>query len=192
MSRNRTSNQESHTFTLVLSSLSELDDQIEDALFEASCDDAIFVFRNAVAYLEFDRKAESLESAILSAIADVESADHHVTVSHAEPDDVVNASEIGRRLQWSREYVRLLIQGSRGEGGFPSPLSGVTGKACLWSWSSVLRWLAEHDRLDDATWLSKAETIRDINGVLSIRLHPEIRKRHRNLLRKLQAHSIRA
>lgn len=178
--------QKSFNFVIVLSGISEHDDRIEDALFEAGCDDALLAFRNGVAYLEFDREADSLESAIISAVVNVENAEHQVTVSHVEPDDVVNAAEIARRLEWSREYVRLLVQGSRGRGDFPPPLSGVTGKTMLWSWSSVLRWLLQCEKVSDRSWLSNAETIRDINGVLSVRLHPSIVERRKDLLRKLR------
>ena len=175
----------SHNFVLVLSGLSEPDDIVEDALYESSCDDAILAFRNNVAYLEFDRRTSSLESAILSAVRDVERAEHSVAVSHVEPDDLVNASEIARRLEYTREYVRLLVQGARGEGGFPAPMAGVTGTAFLWSWAAVLRWLLEHDKLADESHLTKAETIRDIKGALRLRMHPPLMERRRALLRKL-------
>ncbi|MGH9334471.1 MAG: hypothetical protein ACRD21_12055, partial [Vicinamibacteria bacterium] len=61
-----------HNFVLVVSGVSEPDSRLEDALYEAGCDDAILAFRNGVAYLEFDREAPSLEDAILSAIRDAE------------------------------------------------------------------------------------------------------------------------
>ena len=182
MTGNRKQHRDTHSFALVLGGIFEPDTGLEDALFEAGCDDAILAFRNGVAYLEFDREAGSLESAILSAVKDVGKATINITVSHVEPDDVVNASEIARRLKWSREYVRLLVQGSRGEGGFPSPSAGVTGKTCLWSWASVLHWLVEQEKLEDRSRLSRAETIRDINVVL---LHPTMMDRHQHLLRKL-------
>jgi len=174
-----------HRFALVLSGTSESDERLEDALFEAGCDDAILAFRSGVGYLEFDREAESLESAVLSAVRDVLRAKHEVTVSHVEPDDLVNASEIARRLRKTREYVRLLSVGARGPGGFPSPLSGVTGTLVLWSWASVVSWLASHEKITDESVLEEAETIRDINGVLESRLHPAAIKRQDELSRKL-------
>jgi len=64
----------SYNFVLILSGLSESDGSIEDALFEAGCDDALLIFRDNVPYLEFDRQATSLEDAILSAIIDVKTA----------------------------------------------------------------------------------------------------------------------
>lgn len=69
-----------HNFVLVLSGVSEPDSQLEDGLFEAGCDDALIAFRNGVGYLEFDRRAPSLDAAIRSAVRDVERADGRLAV----------------------------------------------------------------------------------------------------------------
>ena len=174
-----------HDFVLVLRGISAPDDQIEDALFEAGCQDAVLAFRNGVGFLEFDREASTLQSAILSAIRDVERADHDVTVSHVEPDDIVSASELARRLGVTREYVRLLVGGERGSGDFPTPSLGVTGTTLLWSWTGVLRWLSARGKLTAPAQLAVAEVIRDINGTLGLRLEPAILTRHLELLKKL-------
>ena len=78
-----------------------------------------------------------------TAVKDVERAKRGATVAHVEPDDLVNASEVARRLACTREYVRLLVAGQRGRGGFPVPLAGVTGTTLFWSWAAVVRWLLE-------------------------------------------------
>src|SRR5262245_66171185 len=62
------------TFTLVLSGVRELTGEVEDALFEAGCDDALLGSRDAAVYLDFDRQAPSFRDAVLSAIAGVETA----------------------------------------------------------------------------------------------------------------------
>lgn len=54
-----------HNFVLALAGISEPNGELEDALFDAGCDDATLAFRNGVAYLEFDREAPSLDDAIL-------------------------------------------------------------------------------------------------------------------------------
>ena len=74
-----------YNFTLVLSGFSEPDNRLEDSLYEAGCDDAILSFRNGIPYLEFDREAESLVEAILSAVQNAERADSRVRVVRAEP-----------------------------------------------------------------------------------------------------------
>jgi hypothetical protein len=61
-------------FVLVLSGFSSLDERIEDALFEAGCDDALLICRDNVPYLEFDRQATGIEEVVSSVIKDVESA----------------------------------------------------------------------------------------------------------------------
>jgi len=179
---------EEHTynFVLVLSGVSEPDGRLEDALFEAGCDDAVLAFRNGIAYLEFDRRAPSLDAAILSAVRDVERADPRLAVVFVEPGDFVNASEIARRVQVTREYIRLLVQGKRGKGDFPAPQSGLTGKTLVWSWAEVVRWMFQHDLLEDVAVVNTAETIRDINDALEIRDNPATMERRLKYLRELQ------
>jgi hypothetical protein len=175
-----------HNFVLVLSGISEPDGRLEDALYQAGCDDAVLAFRTSVAYLEFDRRAPSLESAILSAVREVESADPRIRVVRVEPGDPVNASEIGRRARLSREYIRLLAQGERGDGGFPAPHSGITGKTLVWSWAEVVRWLSQHDMLEDTSQVDSALTIRDLNDALEVRNDPTVLERRMRFLRRLR------
>ena len=175
-----------YNFVLVFSGISAPDGRLEDALFEAGCDDATLAFRNGVGYLEFDRRARSLDVAILSAVRDVERADPRLTVVRVEPGDSVNASEIARRIHVTREYIRLLVQGKRGEGDFPAPQSGITGKTLVWSWAGVVRWMFQHNLLEDITVVDAAETIRDINDALEIRDNPATIDRRLKYLRELQ------
>lgn len=64
-----------HNFVLLLGGVEDLTTEVEDALFEAGCDDALLGMRNGRAFLDFDREAPTLKDAILSAIADVRKAD---------------------------------------------------------------------------------------------------------------------
>jgi hypothetical protein len=75
-------------FVLVLTGWSEPHESIEDALFEAGCDDALLIFRNQVPYLEFDRPAATLEEALLSAIQAVEATHLGARVLRVEPKPV--------------------------------------------------------------------------------------------------------
>jgi hypothetical protein len=63
-----------YTFTLVLSGLAEVTEDIANALYEAGCDDAGVGSCEGVLTVDFDREAESLGSAVGSAITDVERA----------------------------------------------------------------------------------------------------------------------
>lgn len=49
-----------------------------ETLYAAGCDDGTIVTRNRVAFIAFDRKADSLEQAIRSATADVRAAGFEV------------------------------------------------------------------------------------------------------------------
>jgi hypothetical protein len=61
-----------YEFTFVIETQAGLDDGLEDALYEAGCDDATLSFRKGIAYLNFDREAEDLELAIITAIQQTE------------------------------------------------------------------------------------------------------------------------
>ena len=163
-----------YTFTLMLSGLEELDEEVEDRIFEAGCDDGLLSFRDSVPYIDFDRDAGSLCEAILSAIDDVEKASVGARVVRVEPDDLVTAVEIAERIGRSRESVRLLAAGKRGRGGFPPPLRGLKSRTRFWRWTEVVAWLAEHEGIDDELSVDDAHTIAAINGALELRRHAPI------------------
>ena len=64
----------SYDFVVVLRGLSEIDDDLAEALFEAGCDDGTPFSSQGVAAVGFSREAESLEAAIRAAVADVHKA----------------------------------------------------------------------------------------------------------------------
>lgn len=136
------------TFALVLDGFHEPSPKIEDALYEAGCDDGILTFRGRTPVIEFDRQADCIELAISSAINDVEKADISAIVLRVEPDDLVNASEIARRTKKTREAIRLWIEGERGSGDFPPPMA-ILEQSILWSWQEVAAWLVQHELLNE-------------------------------------------
>lgn len=158
-----------HEFTLILESSHHLNEGLEDMLFEAGCDDATLSFRNGIPYLDFDREADTLESAILSAIHQVEQSGEELSVKRVEPSDLVTSAEIARRTGRSRQSVGQLITGTRGEADFPLPVAGVTTKTMLWSWLEVVNWLFEKDKLTDKTIIKSAVTLKLLNDSLDIR-----------------------
>jgi hypothetical protein len=91
-------------FVLVLSEFSSLDENIEDALFEAGCDDALLIIRDNVPYLEFDRSATNLDEAISSAIQNVESANIGATILKIYNDDTELMNS--KFLYWIRAQSR--------------------------------------------------------------------------------------
>jgi hypothetical protein len=125
-----------HSFTLIL------DGDVEahlDELFEAGCDDATFGSVDGVSYAEFDREAETLADAVRSALEAIAGVDG-LGVRRVEPDDLVTASEIAKRLGRSRESVRLLAAGKRGDGSFPAPVTHALERNRLWHWADLLEW----------------------------------------------------
>lgn len=150
-----------YSFTLVIDGVVEA--KLDD-LFEAGCDDATFGSVDGVRYADFDREAPSLERAIYSAVEAVESVPG-LRVRRVEPDDLVTAAEIAERLGRTRESVRLLIAGKRGEGDFPAPLSHLRCRNRLWRWSEVAEWAG----VASATEVDRAQFIAAINAALELR-----------------------
>jgi len=120
------------------------DDQL-GALFEAGCDDATFANDGGGTYAVFHRNAPSPESAVLSAIRDVEGVGAPVRVLRVDTeDDWLTAAEIAERVGRSRQSVAQLIRGVRGPGGFPPPVARRDARNPLWSWEQVREWFARY------------------------------------------------
>jgi hypothetical protein len=167
------------SFSLILSF--EPDDDQVDRLYEA-CADATLGVRSGVPYAAFDREAATLAEAIQSAIRDVESTVPDLKVVRIEPDDLVNAMEISRRVHKSREVVRLWIAGERGGGEFPPP-AVAAGKSYLWRWIDVASWLAKRDsqprspaKVRDAEPSGLAESLSDAALIAAMNSALELRK----------------
>jgi len=74
------------TFTLVLSGVAELTPELADALYTATQGDIELNLRDGVAYLEFERTASTLRSAIAAAIREVEGANVGARVVRVESE----------------------------------------------------------------------------------------------------------
>ncbi len=171
-------------FVLVLTGWSEPHESIEDALFEAGCDDALLIFRNQVPYLEFDRPAETLEEAILSAIQAVEATHLGARVLRVEPNPFVGISDIARRAQLSLEQVERLMTGPDQGAKSPTPVFELDGKCPVWKWAEVANWLWFHHYLNDVSLVEVAIVIENINATLEWR-NPEVSYRRAQIWEKL-------
>jgi len=150
-----------YTFTLVIDGDAGTDERI-NALFEAGCDDATFSHGSTISYGDFDRDAETLLDAILSAVEAVESVEG-LSVRRVDEDDLVTVNDIAERLNRSRQSVNQLIAGDRGDGTFPQPLGRTRGHGRVWSWSEVAEWAGvEHDAETSAV-------LQAVNGALALR-----------------------
>ena len=158
---------QTYSFTLVIAGADLSRADVVDALYEAGCSDALFGARGAVQLGEFDRMAPSLAEAVTSAIEQVESV-RPLQVLRVEPDELVSTTAIAERVGRTRESIRLLIEGKRGAGGFPTPVAWVDAKTRLWRWSDVARWLREAHG-EDVSVGEGAEFLAALNAALEVR-----------------------
>jgi hypothetical protein len=166
------------TFRLDLAGVDvDSDDQL-DALYEAGCDDATFATDAGGTYAIFHRSASSPESAVLSAIRDLEGVGAPVRVLRVDTeDDWLTAAEIAQRVGRSRQSVAQLIRGVRGPGEFPPPVARRDSRNPLWSWEQVREWFARYTPEvvpAEATHLSP-----DFLAAVNDRL--DLRERHRHM-----------
>jgi hypothetical protein len=161
-------NQIIFNFTLVLRGMNKITSQLEDSLYESGCDDAMVHSGNGSLYLTFDRLDTSLEKAVSSAIKDVEK-NQKLEVAVVEPADFVTVAEIARRAGYSREYIRKLIKGERGNGYFPAPLAGSSSTTLIYSWVEVTSWLSVSNILKNNDALIMAKIIKQFNDQLNNR-----------------------
>lgn len=157
-------------FTVVLSGITNLDDTIADALFEAGCDDATVTFQAGRCLVSFSREATSLIEAILSAISDIRKLGPAVNILRVDSSNLVSQSEIARRIGRSRQLVHQYISGERGPGAFPPPICDLSEGAPLWSWCEVAAWLHQHDMITESA-LQGANELAVINSVLELENH---------------------
>jgi hypothetical protein len=84
-----------YEFQVILKEGTEITEELADELFEAGCDDGTPGTFCGVPYISFHREAKSLESAIRSAVADVQKAGCVVQRVQIEHDSPLLSSEAG-------------------------------------------------------------------------------------------------
>jgi len=160
-------------FTLLLEGIDEINEEFENALFEAGCDDCTISQRYGRVYLTFSRSAESFKDAVISAISNIRDSKISASVLRVDQCDLITQSEIARRIGRSRQLVNLYINGSRGPGGFPPPVCNITDGAPLWFWCEVAHWLFENNLIKEDEHRDALE-LSVINSVLEIKRQREI------------------
>ena len=78
-----------YDFDVVLKDVSEVTDDQAERLFAAGCDDGTPASCNGLAWIHFDREASSLEEAIGTAVAQVQSVGFKVSKIQLDADSVV-------------------------------------------------------------------------------------------------------
>ncbi len=157
-----------HDFALVLAGIKELTSEVEDALFEAGCDDATLSVRRGRFFLTFSRVAPTIKDAILSAIQNVKAAKCGFEVLRVDNCNLVTQSDIARRADIPRQLVHQYIKGERGPGNFPSPACDICEESPLWYWCEVAHWMWENNYIKENV-VRDAEYLQVINNVLELR-----------------------
>ncbi|KAA1155317.1 DNA-binding protein [Pseudoalteromonas sp. FUC4] len=172
-----------YEFSLVLSGVDETTPNLDDALFEAGCDDGLVCTYNNTVYVDFMREAINYKQAVMSAIKNVESAGLNARVISVDAGDLVGISDIAQLSELSKKTISAYKDGKRGKGNFPSPIQRIKNTSPIWRWSDVATWLAEHGKIDIE--LAKNALITEaINQALQQRNPKPIVK---ELVNKLQA-----
>ena len=87
-----------HQFTLVLAGVAEITPELADSIYSATGGDIEFNMRDDVAYIEFDRAADTLKDAVRFAIAQVEGAGVGVRVVRVESETANTIAKINADL----------------------------------------------------------------------------------------------
>ena len=159
--------QREYDFTLLLDGIAEISAEVENALFEAGCDDATINIRFGRVYLMFTREAASIKDAVISAIRDVRGAKTNAKILRVDTCDLVTQAEIARRMGRTRQLVNQYVTGTRGPGSFPAPACNVSDSGPMWYWREVAQWLWQGDLVEEHV-LREARELAVINGVLDL------------------------
>jgi hypothetical protein len=146
-STSRTKGERDFDFALVLTGPVEMTPEVQDALFEAGCDDATLSVRSGRAYLTFSRRGHALKGAILSAINDVRKANLGVDVLRVDDWNQVTQADIARRIGRTRQMVNQYVTGVRGPGSFPKPAYNISEGPPRWDWCEVADWLRQNNMI---------------------------------------------
>lgn len=154
------------TYTFQLRVVDPIDIDTANQLIDEGVDDAVTETGPQGHFVGFDRDSESLASAVLSAISDVEAAG--LVVVSMSPEDLVSAADIAERTGRSRQSVSTLISGDRGPGGWPAPVAGNV-RSPLWRWVDVAEWLETCDGVARPVERDTARFVAAINAALATR-----------------------
>jgi hypothetical protein len=149
-------------FSIIASGLDPTAEDFEKWFYDAGCDDATISFQNGHIIVDFAREAETLESAIASAVKAVKKAG--AKVDRVEPDPLVTLADMAKRTGLTRAAMTNYFKGARAR-GFPSPVAKVTSESPLWAWPSVARWLFRRSLISRDAVLA-AETFKEANKAI--------------------------
>lgn len=150
-------------------------ESVADALYGGACDDASVGAIDEAMYIEFERDAESLESAILQAVKDVESTQGVNLVVSSVEGDLVSLGEAAELIGLSKSTLTKYKKGAFGGGHFPAPARKVTKKDPVWRLWDIAEWLYAKGKASENV-VSTAKTVSLINNALEARKYKQDRE----------------
>jgi hypothetical protein len=170
-------------FTIIAAGPDPEAEDFEARFYDAGCDDATVSFQKGHILIDFARAADSIEDALVSAIANVREAG--AIVDRVEPDPLVSLADMASRASMTRGAMTNYYKGHR-QRGFPAPKARVTTASPLWDWFEVSRWLFRHGRIDrsialEAAVVSAANEILECGGDFPAALHERVAVREADL-----------
>ena len=127
-------------FSLILSGIDAGAEHGFDSLWSACADEPLIGTYDGVSEVLFSREAETVEDAVLSAIADVERIDG-VRVVGLRDESFWTLGDIAERSGRSLAEIRRVV----GDPAFPSHLSDPDEPDPLWRAQEVIDWFREHE-----------------------------------------------
>lgn len=128
---------ETYTVSLILANV-ELTDDVLDDLF-AAIEDVVPSSIDGVVKITAPVEASDDESAAFHLVDEIQAVLPHAVPVRLD-QDLVSIPDIAERTERTRESIRLLIDGKRGPGGFPSPVGTVGDAIRVWPWAVVVEW----------------------------------------------------
>jgi len=139
-----------YSFSVMVDGIRYSSTDLEDKLHEVGCDDGLIHAHGNYVAIDFDREAESLESAVLSAIENIENAGIGARVSSINESIYVSLSDIAKLTGITRQAISLYFKGKRNKlinDEFPIPTHNLSSRNTLWRWSEVANWLTRNGKL---------------------------------------------
>ena len=127
-------------FSWVVDGFDMSDDASLDRLYEAFSDVAAGSSAGRTT-VEFVVEAASQSEALFSTLRKFESVFPQVRVLRIDRD-LVSIPDVASRTSRTPESVRLLVNGQRGPGTFPSHVGILGGGTRVWEWAPVAGWFA--------------------------------------------------
>ena len=126
------------------------DETFLERLFEAGCDDATVYFKDGYLCVDFSRESDSAESAVISAIKDIERSGIGGSIERVEPEDLASLSEIANRVGVTRSALQKYARGVSKVGkDFPRPVQNIASRRReLFSTFEVMNWMLSKHRVE--------------------------------------------